>query len=225
MQRRIVTVAVVALLFALFSDARGETSDAGKDAWDQWWGNDDPEPERRRVVQPSAIRHATVATASDEEPGQPSNDGHHLSGLGLDVGTPIPEVLVADFDGQRYPITSLLTPGISVALIFVTPSCPPCQRLMSSLPELATASAPNLQVILVSVGTREQNLEKLNATGPVRLLRQDRTEVSEAFNCTTTPAAVIVSPEGRIDSGLAQGPPAIATLITATAARLQAGRG
>jgi hypothetical protein len=229
MQRRIVTVAAAALLFALLTDTRRRTPATANDAWDAWWGHDDSEPEPATAARPSTVRHTTAATASASTRVEASDEaphtGHQLSGLGLDVGTPIPDVFVADFDGQRYPIASLLTPGVSVAFIFSTPNCPACQTLMSSLPELAAVSAPDLHVVLVSGGTREQNLEKVRAPGAVRLLRQDHYEVSEAFNCTTTPAAVIVSPEGRVESTLAQGPLEIRKLITATSARIRAGRG
>ena len=228
MQWRIVTVAAAALLFALLTDTRRDPSARDEETWDVWWDDDKSEggpPAAPRRSTPRRTTARAVAASAGPEGTDPPPNPVQLSGLGLEVGTPVPDVSLGDFDGRRYPIASLLTGGVPVAFVFSTPSCPSCQKLMSRLPGLAAASAPDLQVALVSRGTREQNLEKLREPGSVRLLRQDQYEVSEAFNCTATPAAVIVSPDGRIDSTLAQGGLAIVKLISDTSDRLRAARG
>ena len=70
-----------------------------------------------------------------------------------------------------------------------------------------------LRLVLISRGSVQQNLAKLKGPVTLPILLQPDFEVAEAYDCSSTPAAVLVSADGVIQSLLAVGAPAIEQLI------------
>jgi hypothetical protein len=61
----------------------------------------------------------------------------------------------------------------------------------------------------------QQNLVAKGAdSGPLLVLLQEHGEVTDAYDCTSTPAAVVVDADGTIQSHLAVGALAITQLIS-----------
>jgi hypothetical protein len=84
---------------------------------------------------------------------------------------------------------------------------------MPKLPGLAALHGGALRVVLISRGSVQQNLAKLKGPVTLPILLQPEFEVAEAYDCSSTPAAVLVSADGVIQSLLAVGAPAIEQLI------------
>ena len=61
-----------------------------------------------------------------------------------------------------------------------------------------------------------QNLAKMKGPMPLPVLLQQDFEIAEAYDSSSTPAAVVVSADGRIQSLLAVGGPAIEQLISSS---------
>jgi peroxiredoxin len=137
-----------------------------------------------------------------------------LTGVGLAVGTAAPGFVVPDLEGQQRSLDSLRASGKPVLLLFSSPFCQSCQTLVPKLPGLAAVHEHVLQLVLVSRGSVPQNLEKLKDPGNLPVLLQQDFEVAEAYDCMSTPAAVIVGTDGTIQSQLATGAPAIEQLIS-----------
>jgi len=134
-------------------------------------------------------------------------------GLGLPINALAPEFSLPDLDGCRHSLASLGAAGKPVLLLFTDPGCEPCQGVFAVLVE----QAGPLQVVVVSRGTAGENRETIAAHGLDTVLLQHDAEVAEAYDCTGGPAAVLISPEGRIQSGLAMGAIAIQQLLAVTA--------
>jgi len=137
-----------------------------------------------------------------------------LTGAGLPVGAPAPRFTLPDHEAREWSLDALLALEKPVVLIFSSPHCESCQALAPKLPGLAAQYQDAFRLVLVTRGSRQQNLEKLRNPGALLVLFQTDYEVSEAYNCTTTPAAVVVDTGGIVQSELALGALAIAQLLS-----------
>ena len=137
-----------------------------------------------------------------------------LTGNGLAIGTPAPGFTLPDLEGHPHSLDSLRASGKPVLLVFSSPHCESCRALAPKLPGLAALHEHAFRMVLISRGSVQQNLEKVNDSGTLLVLLQQDDEVAEAYDCTSTPAAVVVDADGVIQSQLAVGAPAIAQLIS-----------
>ncbi len=78
----------------------------------------------------------------------------------------------------------------------------------------------SLNIVLVTRGTAKENLAKLKDFEISQVLLQQDFEVAEAYDCVSTPAAVLIGTDGLIQSDLAVGGPAIEQLIASSLPRL-----
>jgi peroxiredoxin len=139
-----------------------------------------------------------------------------LNNVGLPLGSPAPEFVLPDIDGRQHDLHSIRARGAPVLLIFSSPFCESCQALMPKLPGLAAQHAEALRLVVVSRGTVQQNVAKMKGPFTLPVLLQQDFEVAEAYDCGSTPAAVLVGADGVIRSLLAVGGPAIVQLIAAS---------
>jgi peroxiredoxin len=137
-----------------------------------------------------------------------------VTGNGLAIGTSAPGFVIPDLEGRPHSLDLLRASGKSVLLLFSSPYCGSCQALAKKLPGLAALHEHAFRMVLVSRGSVEQNLAKMNDPGALLVLLQQDNEVSEAYDCTLTPAAVVVGADGMIKSQLAVGAHAITQLIS-----------
>jgi peroxiredoxin len=143
----------------------------------------------------------------------------HPTGIGLPVGTPAPEFNLPDITGRKRSLQSLREQGKDIFLVFSSPYCESCQALVPDLSRWMREPSESLNIILVVRGTAKENLAKLKDKDIdiSRVLLQPAFEVSEAYDCTSTPAAVLIGADGRIQSDLAVGGAAIQHLMASRA--------
>jgi peroxiredoxin len=194
--RRIATVVAAVLGFALLHAMRGQKR---------------PQPASLGEPRSPLPAQSVDGPVSDAETFQ--SPGRLLTGLGLPIGTPAPGFELPDLEGYPHSLDSLRASDTPVLLLFSSPFCPPCQRLAPRLRELAADQLAARRVVVVSRGSVQQHDQAPGPGAPLVLLQHDN-EVAEAYDCTSTPAAVIVSAGGVIESTLAVGAAAVEQLIS-----------
>jgi peroxiredoxin/uncharacterized membrane protein YphA (DoxX/SURF4 family) len=164
------------------------------------WGSE-PEP-AVATLEPAAALPVT-------EPGRVA------MGIGLPVGTAAPEFELPGMDGEKRTLASLRRSGRDVLLVFSSPYCPSCQALAPNLVRWKQELQGSLNIVVVSRGSRQENLEKLKEIENLDVLLQSDFTVAESYDCSSTPAAVLVGAGGLIKSDLATGKEAIQQMIAA----------
>ena len=129
------------------------------------------------------------------------------------VGVPIPDVNVRDLDGRVRPVSSLLEHGRRTMLIFSDPSCGPCAALRPDIRRWQTEHAPRLTLAVISRGELATNRAHAAEHGLEQVFLETERDVSAAFGVTGTPAAVLMSGDGTIESEVAAGATAIGALV------------
>ena len=163
-------------------------------------------------------RQAAVSARTEAPPRERRSSDRVLTGNGLAIGTPAPAFALPDLDGQSHSLDSLRASGKPVLLLFSSPYCESCQALAPKLPGLAALHRDALRMVVVSQGSAQQNREKVKDPGALLVLLQQENEVAEAYDCTSTPAAVVVDADGVIQSHLAVGALEITQLISSRSA-------
>ena len=182
---------------------------------------DEPDAEPLFVDEAVAPQYRPAAVASHAEAPHSSaaSQAPVLTGNGLAIGTSAPAFTIPDLDGHPHSLDSLRASGTLVLLVFSSPHCVSCQTLVPKLPGLAALHDDAFRIILISRGSVQQNLNKVKDPGTLLVLLQQDTEVAEAYDCTSTPAAVVVDADGVIQSQLAVGELAITQLLASRSQR------
>ncbi len=132
---------------------------------------------------------------------------------GLPVGTVAPSFRLSGLHGETLTLDALRAAGKPVMLVFSDPHCGPCNALLPELAKWQREEARKLAVVLISRGKVEENRAKASEHGLTQILLQEDREVAEAYDSHGTPSAVVIRPDGRIDSGLAIGSEQIRQLV------------
>jgi len=136
---------------------------------------------------------------------------------GLPVGAPAPGFSLATIEGPSLSLDDLLAYGKPVLLLFVSPNCGPCRILLPIVRVWERDYADHLTIALLSKGTAEENLKRVAKFGGRHLLLQSEEKlVSSDYQATWTPAAVLISPEGKIASQATYGDESIRALVNHT---------
>jgi peroxiredoxin len=135
---------------------------------------------------------------------------------GLPIGAPAPPFGLLDLSSEAITLDDLRAKGTPIILVFVDPSCGPCTALLPDLAHWHAQYLDSLTLALVSRGTPDENRAKLGEHGELRVLLQEKYEVSEAYQSYGTPGAVLIRSDGMIGSPLAMGPEAIRHLLLRT---------
>jgi uncharacterized membrane protein YphA (DoxX/SURF4 family) len=146
---------------------------------------------------------------------------------GLFVGAVAPEIaLRGDQDGPPTTLASLRARGLPVALVFIDPSCGPCEVLIPEVVEWQETMSDRVTIAFVGRGVRDRYQAHLDTGGTEEDTPQEIVDainelydVFIAYRVTATPAAVIVSPEGTIASATVDGKLGIESLIRLTMSR------
>ncbi|MGN6030103.1 MAG: redoxin domain-containing protein [Thermomicrobiales bacterium] len=152
-------------------------------------------------------------TSTAEHSASPSQQGAEPANLA--VGSVAPDFTLPDLAGQPVSLASLRAGGLPLLLIFTSPSCTPCTRLMPDIARWQREGGQRLRTVVVARGEPAVNAAKANDAGVTGVLLQPEREISLAFGATSTPSAVIVMPDGRIGSALARGATAVRALADA----------
>jgi hypothetical protein len=219
-RRALVAVVVLGVFVVLRAALPGDPDAPGKDADDDQDAAEIPAPRRRTSPAPPATAVAAVAPAAGgASTANPAGTApaRRLTGNGVAAGTVAPGFALPDLAGNTHTLESLVARGKPVVLIFSSPGCESCQALLPRLPAQVTAHGDRITLVLVSRDTVARNLAKLKEPGELLVLRQQEYEVAEDYDITTSPAGIVVNPDGVIASPLAMGGLAILDLIRRTA--------
>jgi thiol-disulfide isomerase/thioredoxin/uncharacterized membrane protein YphA (DoxX/SURF4 family) len=134
---------------------------------------------------------------------------------GLPVGEPAPDVRLRRLEGGTATVSSLPDGSRPVMLVFVSPTCGPCRELVPEVARWQRDHAAAFAVALISEGTEGEN-RSWAELGVANVLIQQDGEATRAYLVHGTPSAVLVSADGRIESPVREGAPAIRTLVRET---------
>ncbi len=131
----------------------------------------------------------------------------------LRIGSPAPEFALPGITGEKRSLKALVEQGKAVLLVFSSPYCDPCRALAPKIGHWMRERQESLNIVVLSRGDVKDNLTKLKELEVSRVLLQPDLEVSEAYGCSATPAAVLIGTDGLIQSDLVVGGEAIKELI------------
>jgi peroxiredoxin len=141
-------------------------------------------------------------------------EGTDPSKLGLPPGSVLNDFALPLLNG-RGTMTLSQWRGRKVALIFLSPRCKYCEKL---LPDLAAVLSEGAETdpapVIISTGSVEENrqfYEEYRITCPVLL--QEDSEVAGLYRAAATPMAYLVEEHGATLGGAAVGPTAILSLL------------
>ncbi|MBI3801477.1 MAG: redoxin domain-containing protein [Deltaproteobacteria bacterium] len=132
---------------------------------------------------------------------------------GLPIGTLAPPFQLPGLYGETLTLDALRASGKPVLLLFSDPGCGPCNALLPELVPWQRDHSSELTIALISHGSREENQTKSIQHKLTNVLVQQDREVAMAYQSLGTPAAVLVSADGKIASPVAPGADAIRALI------------
>lgn len=147
---------------------------------------------------------------------------------GLPIGAPAPSFSLTAIDGQQVTLDDLLAYAKPVLLLFVSPNCLPCKSLLPVVRVWERDYDDQLTIVLLSKGALEENQKRVAKYGARHLLLQADQEVAADYQSNWTPAAVVISREGKIASQVTYGDEAIRALVNhavTTGATVAAGNG
>jgi peroxiredoxin len=180
------------------------------DDWSFPLDDEEEEPPAERPA-PAPRRRTAPPPTDDVRPA-----GRHPLGIGLPVGTPAPEFELPGLSGEKHSLRSFREVG-DVLLVFSSPFCESCEAVTANLVRWMREMEGLPQIVLVNIGTASQNLAKLKGFDASRVLLQPGFDVAEMYDCSATPAAVLVGADGLVRSLLAVGGLAIAELVSSCA--------
>lgn len=129
------------------------------------------------------------------------------------VGDFAPHFDLTVLGGGRVTLDALLNRAKPLLLVFAEPRCGPCYELLPDLGGWQRVYGDRLTVALVSSGIQESNLAMTAEYGINLVLLQAEREVQEAYGLFQAPAAVLVTPDGRLSGGPSYGSRAIRSLV------------
>jgi peroxiredoxin len=144
--------------------------------------------------------------------------GAGLADAGLPVGAPAPEFTLLSTEGERHALGSLLAPGVPLLLVFSDSGCGPCNTLLPVLAGWQRELHQRLQIAVIAGGDPERNRAKAERHGLERVLLQTETEVSDSYEVHARPMAVVIGPDGRVQSATVGGAAQIRTLVARASA-------
>jgi methylamine dehydrogenase accessory protein MauD len=144
---------------------------------------------------------------------------------GLPVGAPAPAFDLLDLKGEGVTLDSLRSRGRPVLLFFTDPGCDYCAELLPEVGRWQDELTDEFTIAIISCDDPEENREMSNEHGLSRVLLEEDLEVSEAYQVTGTPSAVLVTPDGNIGSILAESAEEIEDLVSQAAKGAKEGPG
>jgi hypothetical protein len=139
------------------------------------------------------------------------------SAPGLPEGAPAPWFAVDAWGGGELSLDGLLASGLPLLLVFSDPHCGPCAAAVPVVASAQRAAAGRLTISVVSngatpeseAGWREHQLDYVGVAAD--------SGIAGRYGLTGSPAAVLISPAGRIDSPWAFGLGQVSDLLRASA--------
>ena len=133
--------------------------------------------------------------------------------LGLPAGTAAPDFTLPDLAGE--PVSLKDFTGKPVLLVFSSTTCPACEKMYSNL-KAFSAARRDLQVVMISRGTAEENQQMVAAQGFRFPMSVWDDAVAQRYQAPSTPFFVVVDGQGVIwASGFANTQVELARLLVA----------
>ncbi len=132
---------------------------------------------------------------------------------GLPIGTRAPAFSGKGLDHETISLAALRALGKPIVLIFTSPTCAPCSALMPEVGRWQRDYANQLTIALLSRGSVEDNRAKTSEHHLLRLVLQRQDEIDKLYAVHGTPSAVLIHPDGLVDSLLAVGHENIHALV------------
>lgn len=129
---------------------------------------------------------------------------------------PVPELVLADLDGDPVPTSSLADGRRSTLVVFSDPRCGPCTALLPEVADWQRQHEDDMAVVLVGTGSAESHRAYVEEHGLTRVLLDEHDVAAEAFGVRGTPSAVLIDPTGLTAGRPATGAPAIRSLVGET---------
>lgn len=137
----------------------------------------------------------------------------HRRRHGPAIGSPAPRFgLRAADDGAAVSIDDLLADGRPQVLLFLEPGCEACLAMAAELEAIGTP-APARAVVGIVRGGANEVLARFHPDGFDHLLVDESGAVAQQYGVQGTPSAVVVLPDGRVGSALAEGRAAARRLV------------
>jgi peroxiredoxin len=133
---------------------------------------------------------------------------------GLPVGSAAPEFSLSGLYGETFTLDALLSSGKPVMMLFTDPGCGPCNALLPEVGRWQEEHAHKLTLSLISRGEVEANRTKAQEHALKNVVLQKDWEVSESYEVSGTPSAVLISAEGTVASPVAGGDEGIRGLLS-----------
>jgi methylamine dehydrogenase accessory protein MauD len=134
-------------------------------------------------------------------------------GAGLPVGQRAPEFELRRLSGDRLTLAALRGSGRRVLLFFTNPDCGPCEALLPDVARWQREHRRHVTIAVISHGSIEVNHAKVAKHDVHSILLQKEREVTEAYQVSSTPAAVLVGADGTVASRIAYGAEQIEALL------------
>ena len=115
---------------------------------------------------------------------------------GPDVGEMAPDMKIAGMDGGLVQIGGPVPGGRSRLLLFVSPSCPICKKLLPIARSFA--SGERLDVVIVGDGDVTEQREMIRANGLEGIPYVNSPQVGMAFQVGKLPYAILIDEDGVI---------------------------
>ena len=133
---------------------------------------------------------------------------------GLAIGTKAVPFELPDLQGRQASLEGFLRDGKPLLLISTDPKCGPCKTLMPDVAGWQKELAAEINISLLSHGSRSENRSEAARHGLVNVLVEKDTKIAEKYLMLGTPTAVLIRPDGTIGSPAVGGAEAIRRLLS-----------
>ena len=122
----------------------------------------------------------------------------------MPIGSPAPALQTSTLDDRPVGLADVLDGALPAVLLFVETRCAACVALGD---ELALRDEPftDRRLVVVVHGPRAQAIEKFGSIRHAEILLDTTGATADAYGVHGTPSAVVVTPDGRIASPIAEG--------------------
>lgn len=141
-------------------------------------------------------------------------EGNRSPSLGLPIGTPAPSFSVREHRGGELTLDGLLALGRPLLLAFSDVNCGLCDALVPLVRRRQHDLRGRATVALLSKGASPESEAAWIEHGLEHVGIADSHDVNLSFGAVGTPAAVLISREGRIDTELTAGMASVSALLT-----------
>src|SRR5215217_5580583 len=165
----------------------------------------------RLLVRLEAVE-ASIAEGGSVAPSENGSPLHQAEGL--PVGSEAPEFSLSGLHGESLTLNALRSSDKPVMLLFTDPGCGPCNAMLPEVGRWQEEHAHKLTLSLISRGEVEENKTKAQEHALKNVVLQKDWEVSESYEVSGTPSAVLISPDGKLASPVAGGDEGIRGLLS-----------